>query len=195
MEGAFLYGGKNMYKEIEKLLLLSKKGDKKAKETLLLKLNPLIISSIRRYYNKIDQYDDLIQEGYEIILKAIENYNPNRGVKFLGYVKAMLRYGYLEKHREKQILSLNEPLEEGEFIDLLEGSEEDPVDAVIKKEEKYLLLESLNCLTERQKQVVVDYYINRLSIDEIANKLGISYRTVVNTKTQGIKKLKNRMVK
>ncbi|WP_236913094.1 sigma-70 family RNA polymerase sigma factor [Clostridium sp. Cult1] len=184
-----------MYKEIEKLLLLSKKGDKKAKETLLLKLNPLIISSIRRYYNKIDQYDDLIQEGYEIILKAIENYNPNRGVKFLGYVKAMLRYGYLEKHREKQILSLNEPLEEGEFIDLLEGSEEDPVDAVIKKEEKYLLLESLNCLTERQKQVVVDYYINRLSIDEIANKLGISYRTVVNTKTQGIKKLKNRMVK
>lgn len=195
MEGAFLYGGKNMYKEIEKLLLLSKKGDKKAKETLLLKLNPLIISSIRRYYNKIDQYDDLIQEGYEIILKAIENYNPNRGVKFLGYVKAMLRYGYLEKHREKQILSLNEPLEEGEFIDLLEGNEEDPVDAVIKKEEKYLLLESLNCLTERQKQVVVDYYINRLSIDEIANKLGISYRTVVNTKTQGIKKLKNRMVK
>lgn len=195
MEGAFLYGGKNMYKEIEKLLLLSKKGDKKAKETLLLKLNPLIISSIRRYYNRIDQYDDLIQEGYEIILKAIENYNPNRGVKFLGYVKAMLRYGYLEKHREKQILSLNEPLEEGEFIDLLEGNEEDPVDAVIKKEEKYLLLESLNCLTERQKQVVVDYYINRLSIDEIANKLGISYRTVVNTKTQGIKKLKNRMVK
>lgn len=184
-----------MYKEIEGLLLLSKKGDKKAKETLLLKLNPLIISSIRRYYNRIDQYDDLIQEGYETILQAIENYDPNRGVKFLGYIKTMLKYRYLEKHREKQFLSLNEPLDEGEFIDFLEGDEEDPIDIVIKKEETNILLESLNCLTERQRQVMVDYYINRLSIGEIADKLGISYRTVVNTKTQGLNKLKKGIVK
>ncbi len=195
MEGAFLYGGRNMYNEIERLLLLSKRGNKEAKETLLLKLNPLIISSIRRYYNRIDQYDDLIQEGYETILQAIENYDPNRGVKFLGYVKAMLRYGYLEKHREKQFLSLNEPLDEGEFIDLLEGNEEEPTDIIIKREEIKILLKSLNCLTERQRQVVVEYYINRLSIDEIADKLGISYRTVVNTKTQGLNKLRKWIVK
>ena len=66
---------------------------------------------------------------------------------------------------------------------------------IIEKEEKYLLLESLNSLTKRQKQVIVDYYINKLSIDEIAEKLGVSYRTVVNTKTTAIKKLKNRIVK
>lgn len=195
MEGAFLFGGRNMYKEIEELLLLSKKGDEEAKETLLLKLNPLIISSIRRYYNRIDQYDDLIQEGYETILLAIENYNPTRGVRFLGYTKAMLKYLYLEKHREKEFLSLNNTVDNGEFIDLLEGNEENPIDIIIKNEETEILFESLNCLTERQKQVVVDYYINRLSIDEIADRLGISYRTVVNTKTQGINKLKNRIVK
>ncbi|HSH36690.1 sigma-70 family RNA polymerase sigma factor, partial [Schnuerera sp.] len=170
-----------MYKEIENLLLLSRKGDKEAKQTLLLKLNPLIISSIRRYYNRIDQYDDLIQEGYETILIAIENYDPDRGVKFLGYVKSMLKYCYLEKHREKQHLSLNKPLEEGEIIDLLEGDEEDPIDMAINKEEIDLLIKSLNYLTKRQKQVVLDYYINQLSIGEIADKLGVSYRTVVNT--------------
>ncbi|HSH35664.1 sigma-70 family RNA polymerase sigma factor, partial [Schnuerera sp.] len=58
-----------------------------------------------------------------------------------------------------------------------------------------LLIKSLNYLTKRQKQVVLDYYINQLSIGEIADKLGVSYRTVVNTKTQGIKKLRKRIVK
>ena len=68
MEGSpSIDGGNKMYKEIETLLYLSKKGDIKAREKLLIKLNPLIISSIRRYYNKVHLYDDLIQEGYETI--------------------------------------------------------------------------------------------------------------------------------
>ncbi len=68
-----------MYKEIEKLLVLSKEGDVEAKERLLNKLTPLIISSIRRYYNEKDQYDDLMQDAYETILLAIEEYDPQKG--------------------------------------------------------------------------------------------------------------------
>lgn len=195
MEGAFLVGGSSMYEEIEDLLNLSRKGDVEAKETLLLKLNPLIISSIRRYYNRITQYDDLIQEGYETILIAIEQYDQSKGVYFLGYIKMMLKYCYLNKHKEKQFLSLNEPLEEGEFIDLLEGDEKEPIDVMLEKEEINILYNNLDCLTERQKQVIVDFYINNLSIDKIANKMQISYRTVVNTKTVAIKKLRNIIVK
>lgn len=186
-----------MYKEIERLLDLTRKGDKKAKEQLILKLNPLIISSIRRYYNKIDQYDDLIQEGYEIILLSIRNFNPNKKVHFLGYIKTMLKYHYLNKHKERQFLSLNETIEDGEteIIDLIESEEIDPIDNIVNKEEVQLLLGSLNYLTKRQKQIIIEYYINNLSIGEIADRLGISYRTVVNTKTAGINKLKKRMVK
>lgn len=184
-----------MYSEIKDLVELSKKGDGKAKEDLLLKLNPLIISSIRRYYNRKDQYDDLIQEGYETMLLGIEEYDPTKGVYFLGYVKTILKYCYLNKHREKQCLSLNEPLESGEFIDLLEGDEDDPVDATVKNEDINALVKGLEFLTERQKQVVVDFYINNLSIGAIADKMEVSYRTVVNTKTVAIKKLKERIVK
>lgn len=184
-----------MYKEIEVLLEASRKGDMNSKEKLLLKLNPLIIASIRRYYNRRDLYDDLIQEGYEIVLLAIEKYDPGRGVKFLAYVKSLLKYNYLEKHREKSWLSLNEPLEDGEFIDLLEGDEKDPIETIIEREDTKLLLESLDCLTERQRSIVVDYYINKISIDRIAARLAISYRTVVNTKTVAINKLKKRIVK
>ncbi|NLW39971.1 MAG: sigma-70 family RNA polymerase sigma factor [Tissierellia bacterium] len=183
-----------MYKEIEKLLVLSKEGDVEAKERLLNKLTPLIISSIRRYYNKKDQYDDLMQDAYETILLAIEEYDPQKGVKFLGYVKAMLKYRLLEKHRERDFLSLNSPMEEGEFIDMLEDPES-PMDIALEREERKLLLQALKALAPRQREVIIAFYIDGLSIQQIADKLGLSYRTVVNSKTQGLKKLKNIMVK
>ncbi len=97
MEGNFVYS------EVVKLLEKSKAGDLEAIEILLYKLKPLILASIRRYYNKVDEYDDLIQEGYEIILVAIEEYEENRGTQFLGYVKLQLKYHYLNKHREKNL--------------------------------------------------------------------------------------------
>ncbi len=186
-----------MYKDIERLLMLSRNGDEKSKETLLFRLNPLIISSIKRYYNRIDQYDDLIQEGYEIVLLCIDNYDENRGVHFLGYVKLKLKYHYLDKHKEKQCISLNQTVKDDdtEIIDLIEGKDKYPIDIVIEREDSRLLIESFNALSLRQKEVLVEYYINKLSIGEIADKLGISYRTVVNTKTNGINKLKNIMVK
>lgn len=184
-----------MYKEIEKLLELSRSGDMEAKERLLLKLKPLLIHSIRRYYNRIEKYDDLIQDGNELILKAIEEYDPDRGVYFLGYVKAMLRYCYLDKHRERQELSLNQPLDRGELMDMLEGDEEDPAQILVRTEEHSLLVEALANLTERQRTIIVAYYIHRMSIGEIAAKLGVSYRTIVNTKTLAIKRLREAMVK
>lgn len=186
-----------MYKEIGDLLELSKRGDRKAKEELLTKLHPLIISSIKRYYNKVDIYDDLIQEGYEVILKGIKDYDPNKGVYFLGYIKLNLKYHYLNKYKEKQLLSLNEPIGDGELeiMDLIEDEGLTPIDKILDKEIHRLLNQSLNTLTQRQREIVVEYYINNLSIGQIADKLGLSYRTVVNTKTTGINKLKNTMVK
>lgn len=184
-----------MYKEIESLVVLSKKDNKRAKEVLLNKLNPLIISSIRKYYNRADKYEDLVQDGYETILNCIHDYDPDKGAYFLGYVKVMLKYCYLGNYKGKQTLSLNEPLEDGELMDVLVGEEKDPVDIVVEREEYTLLSNSLYCLTDRQLGVVIDFYINGLSVGEIADKLDVSYRTVINTKTQAVKKLKNRIVK
>lgn len=186
-----------MYREIERFVFLSKKGDEKAKKELLERLRPLIISSIRRYYNNYLYYDDLVQEGYEEILQCIENYDPSKGAKFLGYVKISLKFHYLNKHRKKVHLSLNEPIGDGEeeIIDLLKGDEIEALDFIINKEEKEFLLKGLNSLTKRQREVVIYYYIDGKSMKEIGEILGISYRTVVNTKTVALNKLKKTIVK
>lgn len=181
-----------MYNEIDKLVTLSKKGDRNAKERLLISLKPLVLSSIRRYYNCYSQYDDLLQEGYEIILRTVEDYDESKGSRFLGYLKLQLKYHYLNKHKEKIILSLNETLDdEEEFIDLLEDKGFGPLDTIINKEEKEILFKGLSYLSNRQVEVLIYYYIQKMTMVEISEKLGLSYRTVVNTKTKAVDKLKN----
>lgn len=190
MEGNFVYS------EVVDLLEMSKDGDMEAKERLLYKLKPLILASIRRYYNRPNEYDDLIQEGYEVILKAIEEYKPNKGAHFLGYAKLQLKYHYLNKHREKEYYSLNEPLGDGE-IELIDLIEDDTniLEDYIKKEEAEKLIRKLDTLSKRQKQILIEFYINENSMDEIAQKLNITYRTVANTKSSGINNLRKTMVK
>ena len=111
---------------------------------------------------------------------------------FLGYVKSNLKYLYLNKHKEKVHLSLNEPLGDGdgEMLDLLVSDDKDILDLLLEKETSAQLKYTLDSLTNRQKEIVIFYYVKDMSIGDIANALDISYRTVVNTKTTAIEKLK-----
>lgn len=181
-----------MYKEINELITKAKEGDESSKEELLKRLNPLIISSIKRYYNKSSEYEDLISEGVVVILECLKDHDESKGTHFLGYVKIMLKYFYLDKHKEKVIFSLNEPVgEEGEeeLIDLLESKEMDILDKLIIRENTSNLKKALEELTIRQRDIIIYYYLERQSIHQISNRLNISYRTVVNTKTRALEKL------
>lgn len=184
-----------MYKEIDYLLTQSRNGDRSAKENLVLKLKPLIISSIRRYYNKIHLYDELIQEGYEVILKCIRKYDESKDTYFLGYVKTMLMYHYLDKHKKNYItVSINEPI--GDDIEIIDTIADDYSleDSIIMDESLKGLRDSILNLTNRQRVVILLYYIEGLSLKEICKRLNVSYRTVVNTKVYAIKKIKENLL-
>lgn len=186
-----------MYREVNKLVKLSQEGNDLAKERLLLRLKPLILASIRRYYNHREEYEDLIQEGYEIVLRALKDYDPNKGSQFLGYTKLQLKYHYLDKNKGKILSSLNVPIgdEDMELLDLLESKDAGPVDKILSEEELGELVGALNLLTERQREIIMEFYFNGLSLKDIARKLNISYSTVANTKTSGLKKLRDHLVK
>ena len=182
-----------MYKLIDELLERSKEGDKASKEELLNKLRPLIISSINKYYPNARDYEDLIQDGYIVILQCIEDFDPAKGVYFLGFVKTMLKYNYLQNHKIKRTISLNVPVgedNESEMVDLLESKDLGPVEILLISDENKILKDSLRILGPRQRQVIWLFYVEGLSIGEIAKGLNISYRTVVNSKTKALKRLK-----
>lgn len=186
-----------MYEELNELLLRARIGEVKSKEKILNELTPLIISSIRRYYNKFSDYEDLIQEGRIVILDCINSFDESKGTYFLGYVKTMLKFYYLNKHKEKITTSLNEKVgndEEEELIDLLKSEVNDPLELLVKLEERNLLVQALSNLTLRQREIIIDFYYDNLTIGEISKKFGISYRTVVNTKTAALNKLRMQVI-
>lgn len=179
----------------DKLIEEARNGNKKAMEEIINKLQPLIISSIKKYYDNGKEYEDLIQEGNLMILESLKDYNPTRGVHFLGYITSNLKYLYLNKHKRKIHLSLNEPLGDGELemIDLLISEEKHALDILLEIESNLKLKKALEKLTERQREVVVLYYVKNMNMEDIGNKLGISYRTVVNIKTKALENLRKKV--
>lgn len=178
----------------DELLMKALQGDKKAIEEIINRLQPLIISSIKRYYNNTKEYEDLIQDGNIMIIQSLKDYDESKGAHFLGYIKSNLKFLYLNKHRTKTFVSLNEPVgydKEEEIIDLLVSEDKEVLDLIIDNERNVRLIKAIDNLTSRQKEVIIYYYVKEFSIDKIAELLGVSYRTIVNTKTRALDNLKN----
>lgn len=170
------------------------RGREEACVELLYRLQPLIISSVKKYYNKMDEMDDLIQEGRLEILLAVVEYSKDYSVPFLGYIKSRLKYLYLGKNRLRRELSLNVQVgEDGqEHIQLLEDDQNIEGDYVRMEQEKEIL-SRVASLPKRERQVVEGYYFQGLSIGEISRICGITYRTVINTKKRAVERLRKEM--
>ena len=78
--------------EEEKRLLLEriKNGDNAAREELVLGNLRLVLSVIQRFRNKKETADDLFQVGCLGLLKAIDHFNLDLGVKFSTYAVPMI---------------------------------------------------------------------------------------------------------
>ena len=180
--------------DIQQLYKESYLGDKESQLIILERLKPLIISSIRKYKQDWNDYEDLIQEGRVMVLICIKDYNPNINVPFLGYVKSRLKYLYLNKAKVRKDLSLNEKFgEDGEeYLELLE-SDENIVEGILEKELCESLHRVIQTLPKREIEVLCDFYFNDLTITQISKKYNTTYRTVLNQKTNALKKLRERM--
>lgn len=71
--------------EMDKLFNEYKKGNKEAKNILIEGNLKLVLSILKKYHNKTDNLDDLFQIGTIGLIKAINNFDLNFGVKFSTY--------------------------------------------------------------------------------------------------------------
>ena len=183
--------------EFGKLVIRAKEGDCDAVADILDRLKPLLISSIRRYFNDYRQYDDLIQDGNLMVVESVNDFDPSKGVHFLGYIKSKLRFMYLNKHKIRVHSSLNKTIGEGsvEIVDLLVSEGKDIVQMLADDEDLNILKRAMDKLTKRQRQVIELYYIEGISMVDIARLLGLSYRTIINTKVVSLDKLKREILK
>lgn len=169
--------------------LIENVKDEETRGQLVEALKPLIISSINRYCPVVEEFEDLLQDGRVIVLECIETYNSDRG-HFLNYVKNYLKFYYLDtikylvKHQSNSdLFELDDEIEDDFSI-------ENDIEQKELEEELYF---AMSLLTQRQREVLVLYYLHNMSHSEIANLLGIKPRTVVNTKSRAIEIIRARL--
>lgn len=72
-------------KEKTDLLLLIKQGNKKAREDLINGNLKLVLSVVQRFTGRRENIDDIFQVGCVGLIKAIDNFDMDVGVRFSTY--------------------------------------------------------------------------------------------------------------
>lgn len=76
--------------EKERLLMLAKNGDKKARDELINGNLRLVLSVIQRFSNRGENPDDLFQVGCIGLIKSIDNFDITQNVRFSTYAVPMI---------------------------------------------------------------------------------------------------------
>ena len=77
-------------KEMNKLFISYKDGNNEAREFLINGNLRLVLSVLKKFYNKSDNLDDLFQIGCVGLIKAIDNFDLSYNVKFSTYAVPMI---------------------------------------------------------------------------------------------------------
>jgi RNA polymerase sporulation-specific sigma factor len=185
-------------------------GSKDARD-ILIERNLRLVAHIVKKYNTADkEIDDLISIGTIGLIKAIDTFDPDKGIRLATYASRcidnellmMLRSG---KRQAKEIY-LYEPIgsdKEGHEINLLDIIESTDTDIIDELELQgnikrlYELVEKV--LTKRERQIIeMRYGLNlqeEITQREIANKIGISRSYVSRIEKKALKKLKENFEK
>ena len=171
------------------LALQSKKGDKKARNTLILSNIPFAIKySLSFLGYKIDP-EDLSQIGLIGLIEAVDKFDAGKGFRVITYAKWWIRKEIEEaavKTRKESSttpfsrLVKNEPdFDEEAFISSLGDNSENPVEEeCIENEKHYRVRKALDGLSGRDSDIINRHYgldgREEESFNDIAESYGLS---------------------
>lgn len=192
-------------KEETEILKQCMEGSKEARD-ILIERNLRLVAHIVKKYNTADkEIDDLISIGTIGLIKAIDTFDADKGIRLATYASRcidnellmMLRSG---KRQAKEVY-LYEPIgsdKEGHeinLLDIIESADTDIVDELELQGNVKKLYELVNkVLTKRERQIIeMRYGLNmqeEITQREIANKIGISRSYVSRIEKKALKKLR-----
>lgn len=169
-------------------LLKMKAGDRKARQKLIEHNLRLVAHINKKYYARVDDQEDLISIGSIGLIKAIDSFDMDKGIRLSSYASKCIENEILmyfrSTRKSAQDVSINEPIEtdkDGNALTILDTMSEDDniidnIDTKIKIGKLYGYIESR--LTHREKQIIKMRYglegHKELTQREIAKELNIS---------------------
>jgi RNA polymerase sigma-B factor len=162
------------------------RGDTAARDRLVELHMPLVRSLARRYANRGEQLEDLVQVGSIGLLQAIERFDPARGRALAGFaaptIAGEIRHHLRDRATVVRIPRHVDPATARSALALSTSVEGDarlgpalatdaPYDS---SEDRLTLVAGLRKLTVRERRIMHLRYFAGLSQDEIARQVGLS---------------------
>lgn len=182
----------------EKLVELSKNGDNKATETLILRYKNLVKAIARSYFLADGSPEDLLQEGDIGLFKAIEGFNGTSSFKSYAFicVKSAVLSAIKKSNSNK-----NKPLNNYLSISGVDGNDSDKsefvIDSGFNPETGYINKESADELIKEIKDnlsglehKILTMYLQGYSYGEISFELNKPIKSIDNALQRIRKKLK-----
>lgn len=158
--------------------------------TVIKKYEPLIKKTIRIYIKDKNYYEDAYQEACIAIIQVMSRFKKEKG-DFNAYIKCAVIYAIKAfANKIKENVSLDEELEDGGSLYDLIADDADIEGEYLESVDKKMLYNALNKLSQKQKEVIEDYYFNGKSLVEIAKERRCHYNSVVRLKERALEKLR-----
>lgn len=194
--------------EDEEVLSCIHEGDDAAMEYLLNKYTPLVKKEARVMYLLGGDTEDLIQEGMIGLFKAIQDFKPEKNVKFPAFARLCIDrklYTAVTASNRKKHDALNYAMsieeetedEEGTLHNLKEkltaGLDSDPESYIIAEESRTDLERLLAGCLSKMEYEVIGYYRDGMSYTEIAVVMDKSPKAIDNAIQRARGKISQRM--
>ena len=179
----------------EALVALAKNGDKEAERKVLVRYRQFVRLKANSYFLAGGDGDDLIQEGYIGLYKAIRDYEYGRSTTFRSFAElcvtrqiiTAIKTASRQKHLPlNTYVSFSHSPSSADFdtrtlADIIpSGRSSDPVQQVISSEECVSLTDCLVRLLSPLESRVLKYYLEGNSYEAIAEYIGHDTKTVDN---------------
>lgn len=178
-------------------LIMSYKEDKEEEALLALweSFQPLVYSSMRKFYVAMSEQENISQEAFIQLLLCANKYDPSLNVPFESFYKMNLHYWFLGQiNKKKELLVVDQDWQNGfSMADLEQSTIGNAQEATQLSELQMILAKALETLTEKQRQVVVLFYLKNVKLVDIAKGMGCSYKVAYKHKDAGIKKIRKQM--
>ena len=193
-------------RERELLQKMKQNSDPDARNELIEHNLRLVSHIIKKYYSNYDEQEDLISIGTIGLIKAIDSFDVDKGIRLATYaarcVENEILMHYRSRKKDAANISVSEPIDtdsEGNpltLIDIISVDDTicDDIDLKNKSRQLYDYIEAME--SERDKQIIILRYglynQKEMTQNEIAKALGISRSYVSRIEKRVIEELREK---
>ena len=193
--GAYIVYNSEVVSQIERLRVAPPREKRWIREQLVKRLSYMVCSKIKRHHSKAF-YEDLLQEGKFGLVKAIDDFDPERGLNFFKFanwhIKNRIRRYF--KWHYKLPMSCGLPT-------VCEETAGDDTQYLFEDHEgKRLLREAVNGLPDPDRRVIIMRFGldggREHTFEQIGDAFSLSKQRIEQIKTRAVAKLgRNRQIR